>query len=295
MSSTGSDVTSQVALKIRNYIQKQDIGHQAWPPHVSDLEKMNSIPLCLVQVKPQEVMITHHRVQRLTASFGQDLVYAVTSGRVKPTKHVLLPFAVKSLPGNMELIQMLNRLGHSVSYSQVEEIDTALCLQKQAASKDTIPLPQNIKPGLFTTLAWDNINRLEETISGKGTSHRVNGIAVQAKPITDHSAETRGLMYKGCVRTKTWRTSFSTLTFRCMKREMTVEMCGAPRQLHGWRTHVSTAIVPLATLRGDAKKQLFIRVMCTSETHLWTINTPTVFAIIWVDIKACAMWWRKWY
>ena len=32
---------------------------------------------------------------------------------------------------------------------------------------------------------------------------------------------------------------------------MTVEMCGGPRQLHGWRTHVSTAIVPLATLRGD--------------------------------------------
>jgi hypothetical protein len=36
---------------------------------------------------------------------------------------------------------------------------------------------------VFTTLAWDNINRLEETISGEGTSHRVNGIAVQAKVI----------------------------------------------------------------------------------------------------------------
>ena len=132
-------------------------------------------------------------MQRLTASFGQDLVYAVTSGKVKPTKHVLLPVAVKTLTGNVELIQILNRRGHSVSYSQVEEIDTALCLQKQAASKYTIPLPQNIKSGLFTTLAWDNIDRLEETISGKGTSHRVNGIAVQAKSITDHSADTRSL------------------------------------------------------------------------------------------------------
>ena len=34
-------------------------------------------------------------------------------------------------------------------------------------------------------------------------------------------------------------------------------MCGALCQLHGWRTHVSTAIVTLATLRGDAGK-LFI-------------------------------------
>lgn len=105
----------------------------------------------------------------------------------------MLPFAVKSLTGNVELIQILNRLGQSVSYSQVEEIDTALCLQKQAASEDAIPLPQNIKPGLFTTLAWDNIDRLNETISGEGTSHRVNGIAVQTKLIPDHSAETRTL------------------------------------------------------------------------------------------------------
>ena len=43
-----------------------------------------------------------------------------------------------------------------------------------------------------------------------------------------------------------------------MKREMTVEMCGAPRQIHGWRTHVSTAIVPLATLRGVAGKLLIM-------------------------------------
>ena len=65
-------------------------------------------------------------------------------------------------------------------------------------------------------------------------------------------------MYKGCIRRNTWRTSFSTLTFRCMKREMTVEMCSAPRQLHGWRMHVSTAIVTLATLRGDAGKLLIM-------------------------------------
>ena len=38
---------------------------------------------------------------------------------------------------------------------------------------------------MFTTLAWDNIDRLEETLSGENTSHRVNGIAVQPKAI-DH-------------------------------------------------------------------------------------------------------------
>ena len=47
--------------------------------------------------------------------------------------------------------------------------------------ENEIPLPQNIQPFINTTLAWDNIDRLEETLSGSGTSHRINGIAVQAR------------------------------------------------------------------------------------------------------------------
>ena len=49
-------------------------------------------------------------------------------------KHILLSYGVKTLTENVELIQMLNRLGHDVSYSQLENNDTALCLQKMAAN-----------------------------------------------------------------------------------------------------------------------------------------------------------------
>ena len=48
-------------------------------------------------------------------------------------------------------------------------------------SKMSWPLPNNIQPHFSTTSAWDNIDRLEATLSGEGTSHRVNGIAVQAR------------------------------------------------------------------------------------------------------------------
>ena len=77
---------------------------------------------------------------------------------------------------------MVNR-GHGISYTQLEEIDTALCIQKMnaAESEDKVPLPDNIHPHVSTTLAWDNIDRLEETLSGGGTSHRVNGVAVQQR------------------------------------------------------------------------------------------------------------------
>ena len=43
----------------------------------------------------------------------------------------------------------------------------------------TTILPGTIQPNVFTNLAWDNIDRLEETFTGKGTTHRVNGIVVR--------------------------------------------------------------------------------------------------------------------
>ena len=75
---------------------------------------------------------------------------------------------------------ILKRYGHSISYSHLEETNTALCLQKMAATNE-IPLPDNIQPQVSTTIAWDNIDRLETSLSGEGTSHRVNGTAVQAR------------------------------------------------------------------------------------------------------------------
>ena len=74
------------------------------------------------------------RVQSLVKSFSQDIVYVVTNGKMKPPKQVLLSYGQKTLTGNVELIQILNRLGHGVSYSQLEENDTAPCLEKMAAA-----------------------------------------------------------------------------------------------------------------------------------------------------------------
>ena len=70
------------------------------------------------------------RVQRLVNSSGQDIIFGVTGGRQKPPKQILLPYAVKTLTNAVELIQVLNRREHGIAYSQIEEINTALWLQK---------------------------------------------------------------------------------------------------------------------------------------------------------------------
>ena len=181
---TSVDATVKAAMQLRYDIEKIDV-IQSWPPNPQQDKDIipESVTQFLYTLLTGESDCGNHseRIQRLATSFGSDLVFAVTCGKLKPPKHILLPFAVKSLTGNTNLIRILNRFGHGVSYSQVEEIDTALCLQKQDLSNDNVPLPVNVYPGVFTTLAWDNIDRLEETTSGEGTSHRVNGIVVQPK------------------------------------------------------------------------------------------------------------------
>ena len=59
----------------------------------------------------------------------------------------------------------------------------ALCLQKLEESQMGVTLPRNIYQGVFITLAWNNIDHSEEKTNGEGTSHRVNGMALQPRII----------------------------------------------------------------------------------------------------------------
>ena len=104
--------------------------------------------------------------------FTQGLMFEVRRGKIKPPKQIRLPYAVKTVTDIVELIQMLSRYGHRIACSQPEEINNALCLQKMTLSH--IPLLSRIQRHVGITLAWDNIDHLEEKLSGEGTSHRVN-------------------------------------------------------------------------------------------------------------------------
>lgn len=71
----------------------------------------------------------------------------------------------------------MNRLVHGCSYTRLEKIDTAMCMERSKLLREV--------ECLFSTayipnvLAFDNIGRQEEVLSGAGTSHWINGIIVQ--------------------------------------------------------------------------------------------------------------------
>ena len=109
-----------------------------WPPSSEDLDSESTIVPNLLynmmawilssqsEYSVERVSNLSPNVHRIVLSFCQDLIHAVSRARIKTPKHVVLPMTVKSLTGNVELITILNRFGHGFSYSQIEEVETAL-------------------------------------------------------------------------------------------------------------------------------------------------------------------------
>lgn len=53
-----------------------------------------------------------------------DLIYATTRGRIKPAKQIELGIALKSLTNSKKVLNIINKLGHCISYSVIEELET---------------------------------------------------------------------------------------------------------------------------------------------------------------------------
>ena len=86
--------------------------------------------------------------------------------------------AIKSLTGSRKILEILNRLGHSVSYHVAEELETELTFATEIDNRVT-PSGMKLSPFLSPGVAFDNFDRYVETMSGKDTLHDTVGIAYQ--------------------------------------------------------------------------------------------------------------------
>lgn len=123
------------------------------------------------------------RTVRLKESFAQDIVFSVTNGSVKTPKSVLFPCVVKSLCNNTEIVKLINKYGHGISYDLVQEIETEYALEVidvQRENKVVIPAKVTAESvsSKVAVMVADNIDIMECTLTGSGTSHRVNSILI---------------------------------------------------------------------------------------------------------------------
>ena len=114
---------------VQNYLEKA--APLQWPPTVESLatrdrnypELLESFFKELLSQKTSHC--TCDRVDRLTDSFCQDVVHAVSKGKFLTPKHASLGLGLHSLTGQKLPITVLARFGNSITYSTVNEIETA--------------------------------------------------------------------------------------------------------------------------------------------------------------------------
>ncbi|KAK7575726.1 hypothetical protein V9T40_012012 [Parthenolecanium corni] len=111
-------------------------------------------------------------------SVGADLVFTVSHGKFIPAKHLALGLGLKSITGKKEVLQILNRLGHSINYWLAEELETRMA-EEVSVSESVVPDGIDRVPHLSTCVAFDNYDEQVETLSGKGSLHETVGICFQ--------------------------------------------------------------------------------------------------------------------
>ena len=154
-----------------------------WPPTNKDLQNGSvNMPVLLINfletLYSKDGKVKSERCRRRVNSTAQDICYNVTHGKWTMPKHILTGMCVRHLTGSKQMINILNRQGHSVSHSYLLELETAVCDSIQITSEN---LPPSImrKNNRIIHFCWDNFDLNEETASGAGTTHSTHGIVIQ--------------------------------------------------------------------------------------------------------------------
>ena len=147
----------KAANLIRNEIKSMK-DTMPWPPSLSDLD-ISAVDIGETSYFMNTLLTggirepTSARMIRLKLSIGQDLVYAVSNGKIKTPKSIMYPTVIESLTNSTELITLNNKLGHGVSKSILEELFTenAFHIIDKQTNEDTL-IPHEFLPNKLTML-----------------------------------------------------------------------------------------------------------------------------------------------
>ena len=123
-------------------------------------------------------------VKRRATSASEDALFIVHNGQFMPKKHIVLGSLVHSMTGSRKVMTVLNRLGHCISYSKYEELETELATAIQSRQTSS---PRGAKHGPVMGNAFDNYDELVHTLSGFESLHDTMGIFYQN--IDPHATE----------------------------------------------------------------------------------------------------------
>jgi len=190
-----------VALKLRSDI----LAHPLYEGFVINEDKMiSSVPTNLfmflrlmfggqrlLEADPEDeqtdMQEKESKIQTKILSIGQDLVYNISGGKHWTPKHIALASTLHQATRSKELVQLFHNAGHTVSYDNVKQVDTALA-EKTLATMDPetgAVTPPNFTPGRFVHFTCDNIDINDASFDGKNSFHATQLAGWQRGPESD--------------------------------------------------------------------------------------------------------------
>eukprot|EP00112_Aurelia_sp_Birch-Aquarium-sp1_P017646 Seg411.7 transcript_id=Seg411.7/GoldUCD/mRNA.D3Y31 product="hypothetical protein" protein_id=Seg411.7/GoldUCD/D3Y31 len=165
----------------------ENVSNVPWPPTVESLGSIDRrcpsilglFFKTLLSQKDSHNMIGE-KVERLVDSFSQDVMHAVSKGKFLTPKHAAVGLGLHSLTGQKLPITILARLGHSISYDTVNEIETAQAELVEHFQSLSLSLP--IQPAAEGNKSIGTVLRKEDVSIPKTKRRSVKPSAAEIQP-----------------------------------------------------------------------------------------------------------------
>ena len=148
-----------VALKLRALILQLPSTKIPTPTTVDSLKR------AAADIPPELVYFFKHLIDGVRSTSGDidckvsslasDVVFCTSHGSVKPWKNINFGLGISSLTGSKTVVQLLNRAGHSINYSEVKQIESEFAYaiaKNDKQTPDGLQTLPNLATGLTLTL-----------------------------------------------------------------------------------------------------------------------------------------------
>lgn len=182
LSSEATVLANAAAILRRDIKTFSDFTSVPWPPSAHVLESLSPphsvINFLSTVTTGKKIEKVSERVARVCTSIAEDICYASSAGKLPLKKHFLLGMSMRHLTGSADVVTILNRYGHSISYTKLLELETAMA-QQVKLTDGLLPSNISVDENSVSHVCWDNFDLNEETPSGSNTTHSTHGIVIQ--------------------------------------------------------------------------------------------------------------------
>ena len=179
--------TRNVGEAIRNEVNSSQHTFVNWPPDGNELYTKRAKVPPLLSISSKYMLTSLKRIEKRKKcrinSICQDIIYTATNAKNRRSKHVNLALSAKRKTGSKHMITWLNKLGHGISYDEVNFVETSLAKKMVKNQQLKSYTPSSVQPSRFLSFVLDNNDINPESLNGKNM-HVTNGIIVQRE---DHS------------------------------------------------------------------------------------------------------------